>query len=100
MTYHCFVVFEWDDSKAESNNKKHGVSFAEAATAFSDPQALEVFDRKNSLQEDRWILVGISAKDQVLVVVFVEREEQVVRIISARQAVRVEIETYYSKVKS
>ena len=60
MTYHFSMVFEWDDSKAESNKKKHGVSFAEASTAFSDPNAIEILDRKNSDKEDRWILVGIS----------------------------------------
>ena len=43
MTYHLSMVFDWDDSKAESNKKKHGVSFAEAATAFSDPNAIRDF---------------------------------------------------------
>ena len=94
------MVFDWDDDKAESNKKKHGVSFAEASTAFSDPNAIEIFDRKNSNKEDRWILVGISARSQVLLVVYVEREEESIRIISARKAVKDEMDQYFSRVKS
>ena len=94
------MIFDWDDSKAESNKKKHGVSFAEAATAFSDPNAIEFLDEKNSQKEDRWILVGLSARSQVLLVVFVEREEKLIRIVSARKAVKEEVNQYFSKVKT
>lgn len=94
------MIFEWDDDKAESNKKKHGIGFAEAATAFSDPNALEFIDGKNSDKEDRWILVGMSAKSQVLLVVFVEREEKFIRIISARKAVKDEFNQYFSRVKT
>lgn len=66
------MIFDWDDAKAETNKKKHGVSFAEAATAFSDPNAIEFHDDENSDKEDRWILVGLSSRSQVLLVVFVE----------------------------
>jgi uncharacterized DUF497 family protein len=100
MNYHELMIFDWDDTKAESNRKKHGVSFAEAATAFSDPHAIEVFDGKNSDKEERWILVGLSAKSQVLLVVFVEREEETIRIVSARKAVKDEINQYFAKVKT
>lgn len=93
------MIFDWDDNKAESNKKKHGVSFAEAATAFADPNAIEFLDSKNSDKEDRWILVGLSARSQVLLVVFVEREEKFVRIVSARRAVKDEINQYFAKVK-
>jgi len=93
------MIFDWDDVKAESNKKKHGVSFAEAATAFSDPNAIEFLDDKSSHNEERWILVGLSAKRQVLLVVFVEREERFVRIVSARKAVKDEINQYFSRVK-
>ncbi len=58
------MVFEWDDAKAMVNRKKHGVSFAEAATAFSDPNAIEVLDEKSVYKEDRWILVGLSRKSR------------------------------------
>lgn len=93
------MFFDWDDFKAESNKKKHGVSFAEAATVFSDPNAIEIFDRKNSDREDRWILVGLSVKSQVLLVIFVEREDEFIRIISARKAVKDEIDQYFSRMK-
>jgi uncharacterized protein len=93
------MIFDWDDAKAESNKKKHGVSFAEAATAFSDPNAIEFLDGKNSDKEDRWILVGLSAKSQVLLVVFVEREEKSIRIVSARKAVKDEINQYFARMK-
>jgi uncharacterized DUF497 family protein len=92
------MVFEWDDDKAESNKKKHGVSFAEAATAFSDSNAIELLDEKSSGKEDRWVLVGLSSKNQILLVVFVEREEETIRIISARKAVKDEINQYFLKV--
>ncbi len=104
MVIHCITIdlmtFDWDDEKAESNKKKHGVSFAEAATAFSDPNAIELLDGKNSDEEDRWILVGLSAKSQVLLVVFVEREEVAIRIVLARKAVKEEINQYFTKVNS
>ncbi len=94
------MIFDWDDNKAESNKKKHGVSFAEAATAFADPNAIEFLDAKNSEKEERWILVGLSARSHVLLVVFVEREEKLIRIVSARKAVKEEMNQYFSKVKS
>ncbi len=94
------MIFDWDDNKAESNKKKHGVSFAEAATAFSDPNAIEFLDAKNSEKEERWILVGLSARSHVLLVVFVEREEKLIRIVSVRKAVKEEMNQYFSKVKS
>jgi uncharacterized DUF497 family protein len=94
------MIFDWDDNKADSNKKKHGVSFAEAATAFSDPNAIEFVDAKNSEKEERWILVGLSARSHVLLVVFVEREEKMIRIVSARKAVKEEMNQYFSKVKS
>jgi len=93
------MIFDWDDSKAESNKRKHGVSFADAATAFSDRNAIEIFDRKSSDDEDRWILVGLSVKSHILLVVCVEREEDSIRIISARKAIKDEIHQYFSRVK-
>ena len=93
------MIFDWDDAKAESNKKKHGVSFAEAATAFADPNAIEFLDVKSTDKEDRWILVGLSSRSQVLLVVFVERGEKHIRIVSARKSVKDEINQYFSRVK-
>lgn len=92
------MIFDWDEKKAESNKKKHGVSFAEAATAFNDENAIEMADSKHSDDEDRWVLVGTSAKSRVVLVVFVERDQDTIRIISARKAIKEEINEYFSRV--
>ena len=84
------LTFEWDSSKAASNERKHGVSFIEAATVFLDPLARLFDDPDHSDDEVRLLLVGISARRRALLVVHVERSE-VLRIISARLATRREL---------
>ena len=79
------MEFEWDDAKAEANVRKHGVAFAEAATAFADPLAALFPDPDHSDDEVREILVGYSERSRLLVVSFTERGENI-RIISARVA--------------
>lgn len=79
------MEFEWDADKAEGNQRKHGVEFAEAASAFADPLAAIFADLDHSNNELREILVGYSERDRLLVVSFTEREERI-RIISARVA--------------
>lgn len=79
------MEFEWDDTKAETNLRKHGVSFAEATTAFADPLAVIFSDPDHSVDELREILVGYSERNRLLLVSFTERGEHV-RIISARVA--------------
>jgi hypothetical protein len=74
--------FEWDSAKAESNDKKHGVSFFEAATVFADPYAVYLDDGSGI---GRMVVIGTSLRDRVLYVVHVVRGEQD-RIISARAA--------------
>lgn len=81
--------FEWDPRKARSNLKKHGVSFAEALTAFSDPAARIFDDPDHSLDERREIIIGHSRRSRLLVVGFTERIGRV-RIINARRASRAE----------
>jgi len=79
--------FEWDRRKEKSNIKKHGVSFEEARTIFYDEHALKFFDPDHSEDEERFILLGMSAKLRTLVVCHCFREhENVIRIISARKA--------------
>ena len=85
--------FEWDDEKAISNLEKHGVSFGEATEVFYDPNALEGYDTEHSTNEDRFFIIGLSSR-RLLYVVYAEREGDVVRIISARRAVRKEQEDY------
>ena len=85
--------FEWDDAKAESNEQKHGVSFAEAITVFGDPLALTGFDPGHSDEEDRYITMGTSTIGRLLIVSHTDRENRL-RLISAREASRRERKDY------
>lgn len=85
--------FEWDEQKAVSNLTKHGVSFDEALSVFSDEQALTFSDTDHSEYEDRSRTYGISNKMRLLVVVHTERRNGI-RIISARKATRYEKSIY------
>jgi uncharacterized DUF497 family protein len=87
------VDFEWDASKAESNLKKHGVSFKEAATAFGDPFSLTIHDPDHSDEEDRLVLIGETYERRLVVVVFTERDDRI-RLISVRLATRRESRAY------
>ena len=80
------MEFEWDDAKDQSNQKKHGVSFAEAQRLFeSSDDYLEIFDAEHSEAEERFIAIGPIDRG-IVVVVYTEREENVIRIIGARFA--------------
>jgi len=87
------VKFEWDDKKAISNLKKHGISFEEASSVFGDWLAITIEDPLHSESEDRFIIIGKSELLNTLVVVHVERSEAV-RIISARPASKNEQKFY------
>ena len=80
------MEFDRDDTKAEGNNRKHGISFDEAETVFGDPVSAIFLDDEHSTDEKREIIIGFSDRDRLLVVVFTERDEDLVRIISARRA--------------
>lgn len=75
--------FEWNPKKAETNFKKHGVSFEEAASIFSDPLSLTVPDTLHSGEENRFIINGLSDRQRQLIVVHADRDDKI-RIISAR----------------
>ena len=79
------MQFEWDPGKARRNLRKHGVSFDEAVTAFYDPLSATFDDPDHSIGEQRYITVGFSSQNRLVVVGHTERGE-VVRIISARLA--------------
>ncbi len=81
------LTFEWDRDKSKRNLKKHGVSFEEASTIFADPLARTIHDPLHSEQEERYVSVGESRRQRILVVVFTERGDNI-RIISARVATR------------
>lgn len=83
--------FEWNVRKEAQNRRKHRVSFAEAETVFADEHALLIDDPDHPEEEDRFVLLGLSARLRTLVVVHCYREERgVIRIISARKATRKE----------
>jgi len=90
------INFEWDEDKAFANMKKHGVSFDEAVSIFNDRLSLTIFDAEHSIGEERFIDIGLSNKDRVIVVVYTERENNI-RIISSRKAIKKEIKFYESK---
>jgi len=90
------VEFEWNDQKANSNLKKHGVSFDEGATIFNDPEIATIFDPDHSKDEERYISLGTSIQGNLLVVVHAEREERI-RVISCRRATKPERKAHENK---
>ncbi|MEP6472506.1 MAG: BrnT family toxin [Gemmatimonadota bacterium] len=82
------LQFTWDPKKAAANERKHGIGFPEAATAFGDPYSLTIPEPAHSVGEERCVLLGLSQRERRLVVVHVEREADVIRIIPARRATR------------
>lgn len=90
--------FEWNPVKAAANFRKHGISFDEARTVFEDDEALFMADPDHSVEEDRWVLLGMSGAARVLVVVHCERAAgTVMRLISARKADREERNLYAAR---
>ncbi len=89
------ITFSWDKRKERENERKHGISFEEASTAFADENARLKHDPDHSQQEDRFILLGLSAKLRILVVAHACRADgNQIRIISARKATRNERKQY------
>ena len=89
------ISFIWDQQKAAENIRKHKISFEEAKTAFTDPNARMIFDPDHADLEDRFILLGISSALRILVVCHCYREkDKVIRIISARKATNQEQNQY------
>jgi len=92
------LSFEWDETKNKANVTKHGVSFEEAQSVFSDERGLLVHDPDHSDEEDRFVLLGRSSRLRFLVVCHCYRgDDDVIRIISARKANRREKSTYRSQ---
>lgn len=78
------MQFEWNPEKAETNLRKHSVDFSEAETVFGDPLAKIFDDKEHSFEENREIIVGHSTQNRLLIISFTERENDTVRIVSAR----------------
>lgn len=91
------LLFEWDPNKASSNFNKHGITFDEASTVFRDTLSLTIDDPLHSEDEERFIIIGMSYKNHLLVVVHTERDDKV-RIISARKATKHERKYYERNV--
>ena len=90
------ISFSWDSRKNDANKKKHGISFDEAKTVFYDESAIRYFDPDHSIDEDRFIMIGLSQKLRILVVCHCFREEDSdIRIISARKATKGEEDNYW-----
>ena len=89
------MKYDWDEEKNIANRKNHGgVSFEEAQTVWADPLLVEFYDEEHSDKEERFIAIGHSQKNRVLMVVYCEREGDIIRIISARKATKKEISDY------
>jgi len=87
------MKFEWNLDKAESNYRKHGVSFEEAATIFNDSLSVTFPDPDHSIGESRYVIIGVSRFGQLLIVAHTNQGEKI-RIISARKATRQERRFY------
>jgi uncharacterized DUF497 family protein len=93
------LAFTWDEKKNLANQRKHGISFEAAKTVFYDESARMIHDPDHSVDKDRFILLGLSYKLRILVVIHAyKKDDQIIRIIFARKATKIEMQTY-SKVQ-
>ena len=95
--YTAEMDFEWDPAKAAKNLRKHRVSFAEAATVFADALSVTASDPDHSIAEDRFITIGYSTRQRLLIVAHTEHGERI-RIISARELTRAEKSAYEEEI--
>jgi uncharacterized protein len=87
------LEFEWDEAKDDSNFRKHGVRLEEALTVFLDPNSVTVTDTAHSVDEDRYIDIGLSSRGRLLLVVYTERSSRL-QIISSRLCTAREAKLY------
>jgi uncharacterized DUF497 family protein len=89
------ITFKWDENKNNLNQKKHGISFSEAESVFYDDNARLIFDTHHSKTEDRFVLMGISSSLRILIVIHIyKKNDEIIRIISARKATKSEMKQY------
>ena len=91
------MIYEWDSEKAEENQRKHGVSFDEASSVFLDPLALTFDDPDHSLSERRFITIGMTSNQRLVFVAHVDKDDDRIRIISARDTTRRETYDYQER---
>lgn len=87
------MEFEWDENKAKQNLSKHGVSFEEAKTIFDDPLYVDFYDPDHSENEERYLIVGQSNRERILILSYTERGNKI-RLISAREVTPQEKKAY------
>ena len=93
------LTFSWDDNQNRSNKQKHGISFEEAQTVFFDGNAIEYDDPDHSINEERFILLGLNQNLKILVVCHCYRKEDAeIRIITARKATKKEQKVYFRRL--
>ncbi|MEI7015039.1 hypothetical protein CH352_18735 [Leptospira hartskeerlii] len=95
------MLFEWDDKKNSSNLKKHQISFKQASQVFLDKDAIYIPDENHSENEERWLVLGKIENFTIIVVVFVDKSnknEEKLRIISARKADKLEEKEYFQRL--
>jgi uncharacterized DUF497 family protein len=93
MAVEIDLDFEWDEAKAVANLKNHKISFEEAKTIFADPFSITIDDPKHSVDEHRFVDIGVSPGGKILVVFYTERKRKT-RLISCRKATKAEREIY------
>ena len=94
------IEFSWDARKARQNLQKHKVSFEEASTVFYDENAIEFFDPEHSMDEERFLMLGLSGRLRTMVVSYCLRKKGTeIRIISARRATKNEERVYIEGIK-
>jgi hypothetical protein len=95
------ICFEWDRKKEAANFRNHQVSFDEARTIFYDENAIEFYDEDHSVEESRFLMIGLSSKLRILLVSYTimeGKDEDIIRIISSRKATKKEREIYFERL--
>lgn len=88
------IRFEWDENKNRLNQRKHGISFEEASSVFFDDFAILFNDPDHSEEEDRFLIIGMTGSVKICTVSHCYREDDAIRIISARKATKLEKDLY------
>jgi len=92
------IKFEWDKEKNKLNKKKHEITFEEAEGVFYDDFGIIIEDPDHSIDEERFIIIGLSEEERILIVCHCYREKnEIIRIISARKATKAEKQQYYKQ---
>ena len=91
------MIFEWDEAKNQANIRKHRIDFADVPDVFNGPMYV-AFDSRKEYGEDRWVGIGFMGSG-VVVVVYVERAQDTIRVISARKAEKHERETFKKEIE-